>query len=96
MLIKGKFSPNSAISYIIVRNMNKLELCFTGGANLTFESRPPKNSRSNVKIQKLNQSKGYYWSFEFRHLLSSVLQADANAEIAPMEACRLLKKSVTE
>jgi hypothetical protein len=28
MLIEGKFSPNSTISYIIVRNMNKLELCF--------------------------------------------------------------------
>jgi hypothetical protein len=28
MLIKGKFSSNLAISYIIVRNMNKLALCF--------------------------------------------------------------------
>ena len=39
MLIKGKLSPNLAISYIIVRNMNKLELCFAEACLLLKKKR---------------------------------------------------------
>jgi hypothetical protein len=38
MLIKGKFSSNLTISYIIVRNMNKLALCFAA-ARLLLKKR---------------------------------------------------------